>query len=112
MDALSSYAVNNLVQHLVRAGRRDAVHELFAKDGRAGPAWYELKQGVDDDRGYERELGLAWELADTLFREAGDRSERGRAVALQTRYALISASLDGLADRIAPEELRQHVQRG
>jgi len=84
-DSLRSYAVTTLVDHLVRAGRRDAVHQLLSKDGPEGSVWYELKQGADDDRGYERDVGVAWQLADAQFREAPAGPLRSRAIALQVR---------------------------
>jgi hypothetical protein len=108
-DALRSYAIATLVDHHVRAGRPDAVHRLLRREGREGAAWYELKQGADDDRGYERDISLAWQLADAEFREASVGVQRAGAVALQVQYALVSASLGELSDRLTPQELRRHV---
>ena len=111
-DPLRVYAVITLVDHLVQAGRHDAVHELLGKEGPDGPVWYELKQRADDDRGFERDVELAWQLADSQFREAPDDAERVRTIGLQARYALITASLEQLSDRLSPEDLRRHVLNG
>ena len=108
--ALTSYAVSFLVDHLVLAERDDSVHELLARETRGGSAWYALKQQADDDHGYARDLAVAWELADRRYRAAKDRGQRAQAVSLQVRYALISAALDALSDRLTPERLRRLVR--
>jgi hypothetical protein len=111
-DELRSYAVANLVDHLVAAGRRGQVHQLLGREGHDGSAWFELKQSADDEQGYERDVGIAWQLADSEFRKAQDDPQRARAIVLQIQYALITASLHDMSDRLPPEELRRHVVSG
>ena len=109
---LTSYEVRNLIEHLVRAGRQDAVHRLLALEGPQGPTWYELKQRADDDLGYERDVEAAWRLSDAQFREAAASAARAVAMALQLRYALIAASLGRVADALTPRRLRRRVTSG
>ena len=109
---LTSYEVRNLVEHLVQAGRPEAVHRLLALEGSQGSTWYELKQRADDDLGFERDFEVAWRLSDAQFRDSSGSSERGIAMALQLRYALIAASLGRVSDALTPRRLRRRVTSG
>ena len=110
--ALTPYEVRHLIEHLVRAGRREAVHRLLAMEGPQGSGWYDLKQRTGDDRGYERDLAVAWQLADAQFREAPDSSKRTIAIGLQLRYAMITGSLGRVSDRLTPGDLRERLASG
>ncbi len=110
--ALTPYEVRNLVEHLVRADRGDAVHQLLAIEGRHGSTWYEIKQQADDDRGYERDLSVAWRLADEQFCAATGVRPRAAAICIQIRYALIGASLRATSAGLTARGLRRRVRTG
>jgi hypothetical protein len=90
LGALLPYELRHLIEHLAAAASDDHIHRLLAwhrRDGlRAAPsnAWYEAKQAVGEDLGYEADIELAWRLADEAFIRADTRA-RGPALGLQVR---------------------------
>jgi hypothetical protein len=110
--ALTPYEVRNLVEHLVRAGRGDAVHRLLTIEEPHGSMWYEIKQQADDERGYEGDLSVAWRLADEQFCLATGTKPRAAAICLQIRYALIAASLRATSADLTTDVLRNRVRTG
>ncbi len=110
LGSLSAYELSYLVEHLVGAGRGQDVHRLLQLPGLGRPAWYEAKTRNDDERGYERDLAVARQLADEEFRRATREEEQATAVGLQTRYALVHASLRALAADLTPALLAALVR--
>jgi hypothetical protein len=96
---LTEYELRHLVAHLNDAGRPGEVHRLLTLlTGECRNAWFEARTAYGDTSGYLADVESAWRLADSAARtEDGGRT---RAVGLQVRYALVTASVRSLAGNI------------
>ncbi|MEM9542205.1 MAG: hypothetical protein AAGA60_22270 [Cyanobacteria bacterium P01_E01_bin.42] len=91
------YIYERLTWHLEQAGWCAELHELLqeeTKEGRNG--WYiACERAERGTEGFLRDVVRAWRLAEDLFEE-----EPRCAIALQVRYALITASINSLVKDI------------
>lgn len=115
---LDAYDLRHLVEHLLAAGHAADIHRLLACEtpdevtGTGSPknSWFAAKQAGGEDQSYGADVEIAWRLADEAFlRELADAS--GPAIGLQTRYALIIASLSSAASRLSPQLLAELVEK-
>jgi len=116
LDPLDQYGVRNVATHMDASGRGEDLHRLLRLDVKVPAAlprgrrrenvWFTLRDQLDELDRYLLDLGRAWQRADQAF--ARDPSPRW--LALQCRYALISALLSNLA--IPPELLLTLVAFG
>lgn len=95
---LSNYELRNLVGHLENAEQLQDVHYLLALETRTEHnAWYEAKERHGDIKGYLADIKRAWQLAaresTRTLHQDGPRTH----LALEVRYALISATMNSLA---------------
>ncbi len=135
------YGARHIVSHLDRAGRTDEVHNLLRlerapTEDRSQPAdsialalrekwspfdgtprsirvrpinhWYAFRESRNDTSGYLSDVSRAWQIA---MENAGAR-DFDSGLALQLRYALITASLHSLAGRIPAPLIVASVQKG
>jgi tetratricopeptide (TPR) repeat protein len=93
--ALGEYELRNLVAHLAAAGLVEQLHrvlELSTAGGRNG--WHEARLAHGDSDAYLADVGRAWAVASAAV-----------DVALEVRYALITTTLNSLAQNVPPELL-------
>jgi len=97
---LGTYDLRHLAAHLHAAGRADDLHRLLALEtGEQRNAWYEAKEAIDDAAGFAADVGLAWRSAENAY---ANGAHTGQSLGLQIRYALITSSLNSLAQSIPP----------
>jgi hypothetical protein len=113
---LDDYDRRHLTSHLVAARRADDLHRLLALEvtgvgSRPANAWYHAKVEGDDAAAFNADVETAWALADAAF-TTGTPQERGDALALQCRYALITASLNSLTENLPPNLLASLMDHG
>jgi NB-ARC domain/Trypsin-like peptidase domain len=109
------YFFEYLSRHLVAAGYADELHRLLGLTGADGRhAWYEAKRSLGELAGFLSDVNTAWQLAEQAY-DVADDDRAAETVALQIRYALITASLNSLAENIPPAllcALLVHGERG
>lgn len=106
---LSDYDLRNLAAHLEMAGRVEDLHRILALETDGGQnAWYEIREHVGDSRGFLADVTRAWLLAEAT----GMPGEIATTVGWQCRYALITASLNSLANNIPIDLLTALVDYG
>jgi hypothetical protein len=97
---LDDYELRHLVAHLAESGRPDDLHHLLALEtSEQRNAWHNARERVGDTDGFLADIARAWQLAD----EVGARHSAAEALGLQTRYALVVASINSLYSKIPPE---------
>jgi hypothetical protein len=110
LDQLSPYDMRHLVAHLAAAGRDQEVHRLLALEtGEHGNAWFSAHEAAGQMQDYLIDLQRAQRLAQQEPL-AGPRFSQG--LGLQSRYALITASLNSLAGNIPIDLLLRLVESG
>jgi len=101
------YGLRHLPAHMEASGRVDDLHRLLALEtGEQRNAWYEGKDAIGDVAGYLTDVTLAWRLAEKAYGE-----HAGESIGLQTRYALMKASLNSLAENMPTELLAAIASR-
>jgi hypothetical protein len=101
------YILGRLTWHMEQAKMQDALYDLLQEqtsDGRNG--WYDARERLGQTAGYLADVSRAWRLA-------GLKSTEGRsprAIGLQSRCALLIASVTSMADRIPTELLGALVE--
>jgi hypothetical protein len=104
---LTAYEVKHLPKHIEKAGRNRDLHRLLVLETRArSNAWFDVKEQCDSIAGYLDDVRMALRVAEQEF--AAQKSPR--ALGFQCRYALILASLAGLAKKLKPEILSALVK--
>ncbi|MEU1183848.1 NB-ARC domain-containing protein [Streptomyces sp. NPDC005820] len=99
------YFFEHLSRHLVEAGQADELHRLISLTAADGHnAWYETKRDRGDVAGFLSDVTTAWQLAESAC-DSDDTGRTAESIALQIRYALITASLNSLARNNPPELL-------
>ncbi len=91
------YIHRHLTWHLEMAGRFDAVHELMAS-GEDQNDWFEACDKIGQPGIFVEDVRRGWRLAEELY----DR-DRGRAIVLQCRYALITGTLNSLVGNLTAD---------
>jgi len=106
------YGLRHLAGHLEASGRIDDLHRLLALEtSKRRNAWYQTKEASGDLAGYVADVTRAWRLAEEACDPSGS-THAGREIGLQNRYALITASLNGLSANIPPELMAALVEKG
>jgi hypothetical protein len=95
--ANDGYIHRHLTWHLEMAGQLDAVHELMAA-GEDQNDWFEACDKIGQPGIFVEDVRRGWRLAEELY----DR-DRGRAIVLQCRYALITGTLNSLFQQMPVE---------
>jgi hypothetical protein len=110
-DLDERYGVYHITTHLEMAGRVEDLHCLLkVETSDHSNAWYVVKETIGDIAGYMSDVERAWLLAEREY-DFESIALTGRNIGLQCRYALITASLSGLA-RIPPSLLVALVKWG
>ena len=99
------YIHRHLTWHLEMAGQCDEVHELMAS-GEDQNDWFEACDKIGQPGIFVEDVRRGWRLAEELY----DR-DRGRAIVLQCRYALITGTLNSLADNLPPGMMAEFVKQ-
>lgn len=101
------YIQSHLVWHLGQAGHGHDINALLHEETTEGKnGWYEAREQLGQTAGYLEDVRSAWRFAEELA-----DSESPAALGLQCGYALITASLNSLAESIPPKLLEVLVSR-
>ena len=104
--ANDGYIHRHLTWHLEMAGRCDEVHELMAS-GEDQNDWFETCDKIGQPGIFVEDVRRGWRLAEELY----DRN-RGRAIVLQCRYALITGTVHSLVENLPAEMISEFVKGG
>ncbi|MFO1372962.1 MAG: hypothetical protein U1F42_11440 [Candidatus Competibacteraceae bacterium] len=97
LAVLSEYDLRHLTAHLAIAGRFVELHRLLALETHTRRnAWYETHDNAGDVRDFLQDIDRAWHLAEQAFLIEQSPVYLG----LQCRYALITASINSITDRV------------
>lgn len=117
-DERTRYGLRNLGEHLEAAGRVADLHRLLGVewDSRAGEAlgegavnaWHAAWERQGDPLAFRAEIDRAWRLADEAAEDASDAA----TLALQLRYALLTASQRSAVNRLRPWWFPRFVEAG
>jgi len=111
-DLDERYGVYHLTAHLETAGRVEDLHRLLkVETGDHRNTWYIVKDAIGDIAGYMGDVERAWSLAEREY-DLDKVEPTGKNIGLQYRYALITASLSGLAETIPSSLLIALVKWG
>jgi hypothetical protein len=100
------YIHRHLTWHMVQANWLDEIHALMAmSDEQGNNAWFEACDRLGQPAIFVEDVARAWELAEGLY-----ESEPTRAIVLQCRYALITATLNSLAANLPVEMMAEFVK--
>ena len=102
--ANDGYIHRHLTWHLEMAGRCDQVHELMAS-GEDQNDWFEACDKIGQPGIFVEDVRRSWRLAEELY-----ETDRGRAIVLQCRYALITGTLNSLVGNFSGELLSELVK--
>ncbi|MDF5730358.1 MAG: NACHT domain-containing protein [Rhizonema sp. PD38] len=83
----------------------ERLHELLATEVDGRNAWFDAKDRIRETAGFLADVNLAWSQAE----EAYDR-EPAKSIGLQCRYALMTSSLNKLAENLSVELLAAAVR--
>jgi hypothetical protein len=103
VEQLDEYWLLYLARNLATTRRVAELHWLLAlRTDEGANAWFEARDARGQTAGYLDDVRLARDLADAAARRTrGPR--RAAAVGLQCRYALILATINGLAGNVQPQ---------
>ncbi|MEO1353748.1 MAG: NB-ARC domain-containing protein [Cyanobacteria bacterium J06635_15] len=102
------YIHAHLAWHFEQAGKPELLHQLLKEstpEGRNG--WYEACERLGQTANFVTDVARAWQAAELLYEQNAIAS-----IALQCRYALITTTLNSLAQNIPPELIAAFVQKG
>ncbi|SET39157.1 hypothetical protein [Geodermatophilus poikilotrophus] len=102
LGGLHGYDLRNLIFHLLQAGRRDEVDGLLRLEVKDKNAWHEARMRQGDVGGFAADIQLV------VASVRPDGTEVG--LVRSGRYALVAASIRGLADSM-PSALRAALVR-
>ncbi len=104
------YFYGHLVYHLLEAGRAAELHELLTSETAEGRnAWYEAKESKSDLASYMADVRRAWRQAEDDFLRLKDE-RKGLNIGQQVRYALITSSVNSLAEGVPAHLLEALVK--
>jgi hypothetical protein len=102
------YIHRHLTWHMEQANWADEVHALMAMSDEQGRnAWFETCDQIGQPAIFVDDVARGWRLAEETYEQDSDR-----AIVLQVRYALISATLKSLSIGVSPELLSALVKHG
>ena len=91
------YIHRHLTWHLEMAGQLDEIHELMAS-GEDQNDWFEACDKIGEPAVFVQNVTRGWELAEKLHKK-----DRGQAIVLQCRYALIMGTVHSLFQQMPVE---------
>jgi uncharacterized protein YigA (DUF484 family) len=101
------YIHRHLTWHMMQANWNDEIHELMAmSDERGRNAWFEACECLGQPTIFVRDISRAWKLTEELY-----KNESTRAIVLQCRYALITATLNSFVSNLSIEMMAEFVKR-
>lgn len=113
LPADEPYLWEHLAHHLVEAGRESELHELLASETTKGRnAWYEAKTQARGLAGYLRDVDAASKRAAEHSRRELKRGGAATSLALETRYALVKASISSVTSNMPTDLLVAVAARG
>jgi len=93
------YIHAHLTWHMEQGGQPEAIHALLRLETPEGRnAWYKALDRLRQTAGYLNDVRRAWRLTEEEFAIRNSQP----AIGLQCRYALITASLNSLAQNLPP----------
>jgi hypothetical protein len=102
LQNLNEYEIRHLCTHLLEAGQHEALHRLLElEDSEHRNAWYEAKDAIQEVNGYSADIARVWEAVERDSLSRLERGEQSPGVALEVRYALISATLASMVGQAA-----------
>jgi|GEM_PF-1262890 len=102
------YSHRHLTWHMQQADWAAAVHELMAaSDERGRNAWFEACDRIGQPAIFVEDVARAWALAEQAY-----DTDPTRAIVLQCRYALITATLNSLVANLPVGMMAEFVRRG
>jgi GTPase SAR1 family protein len=102
------YIHSYLAWHMEQAGCEEEIHKLLKEETDEGKnGWYQVRESLGQTTGYLADVTRAWKLAEEAFK----KHQCPGAIGLQVRYALVTASLNSIADNISPELLGALVKQ-
>ena len=132
-DLDERYGLRNVIHHLQRAGRQGELHAMLAVEWthtehvpqdrsamasllnrllrrdssnevlRSENAWFVIHEQIGDLTGYLTDIAIAWDSASDRTLENLGALRVAPSVALEVRYALITASVGAIASRLPVE---------
>lgn len=105
------YIHNRLVWHLQKAHWLDEIHHLLCQvtvDNKN--AWYVVREHLGQTAGYLEDVVLGWEIAKQLGTKQIEANQLATSIGLEVRYALITTSLNSVAQNIPPALLKTLVK--
>jgi histidine ammonia-lyase len=101
-----SYIHSRLSWHFAQAERPDWLHELLQETDSGGKnGWYEACDRLGQTANFVTDVGRAWTLAAQAY-----ETQPTESIVLQWRYALITTTLNSLAQNIPPELIARFVR--
>lgn len=101
------YIYRHLTWHLEQAGLEDEIHALLAmSDERGRNAWFEVCDRIGQPAIFVQDVSRAWAIAERRYQQ-----DPAQSVGLQCRYALITATLNSLADKLSSKLITEFVKR-
>lgn len=111
-DQLSDYEIRQLPSHLLETREYRTLHRLLElEDSNCNNAWFEAKSRLGETSGYVADVEGAWEVAEREDLRSVQTGEPVRNLALELRYAFITAALASLAE-LPCALIGAFVQRG
>jgi ABC-type transporter Mla MlaB component len=102
------YIHRHLTWHFVQTGMEDEIHALMAMSDEQGRnAWFEACDRIGQPAIFVQDAKRGWEVADQQYEE-----DRTRAIVLQCRYALITATLHSLVGNFPAALMSAAVEYG
>ena len=114
LDDLDRYGLHHLTAHLDASECHGDLHRLLRLESRQEQAerdenvWFVTHDRVDDLDGYISDVSRAWRVAERAYQRRPSAQELG----LQCRYALITASVNSLAEKLPLELIVSLVKVG
>lgn len=100
------YIYRHLTWHMEQANWADEIHALMATSDEHGRnAWFEACNRIGQPGIFVDDVARGWRLAEEMYEQDSER-----AIILQVRYALISATQKSFSIRVSPELLSTLVK--
>ncbi|BAY43590.1 regulatory protein [Scytonema sp. HK-05] len=101
------YIHQRLSWHLEKAGKTEEIHSLLQEETETGGnGWYEACDRLGQNAIFVTDVARAWKLAEEMFKE-----KPSQLIALQCRYALMTASLNSLTANVPVKLLQALVKK-
>jgi hypothetical protein len=102
------YVHRHLTWHMEQANWLDEIHALMAmSDEQGNNAWFEACDRLGQPAIFVEDVARAWKLAEQLYEK-----EPTRAIVLQCRYALITATLNSLVANLPISVMEKFLAQG